>query len=65
MRVNAVPNGESKQRAVVVFGASMEEVREWRLFFFFLSVKSYRPLQSSRNNSLRNSQELNVPENII
>ena len=35
MRVNAVPNGESKQRAVVVFGASMEEVREWRLYFFF------------------------------
>lgn len=42
MRVNAVPNGESKQRAVVVFGASMEEVRERRLYFF-LSVKSYLP----------------------
>lgn len=42
MRVNAVPNGESKQRAVVVFGASMEEVHEWQLYFF-LPVNSYLP----------------------
>ncbi len=35
VRVKAVPNGETKERAVVVFGATMEEVCNQRFYIFF------------------------------
>ena len=40
--MKAVPNGETKERAVVVFGASMEEVCDmpYVRFCFFMSFNS-------------------------